>query len=385
MLSLARQYARSDDDIICSMRLASLRLHNFRNIKDSSFDIGKRLTVFIGDNAKGKTNCLEAVFFLVHGTGFRESREEELVLFGDKASAYVEGVFEDESGKISCKVGLVRYELGYKKSFFINKTQKQLRQYRQEPRGVVLFAPEHIEMLTGSPDKRRSYFNKLISQFDYQYKKNLDTYERSMRRRNKILENFEELKKLQDEISYWNEVCTQSAKYVTEVRQKYSDFLNNNQSIDGKKFRIEYLKNEFNQSQIEKYEELELKTRRTMFGPQKDDFQIYLTQKPHPTSEVKKLHDTSEVIEENVQKFGSRSEQRLALMWLKLGEIRHFQEVSKFDPILLLDDVFSEFDSSNKELILELVKQYQTVASTTDMEIVNLAKKHKIPSEVIKL
>ncbi len=364
------------------MRLASLGLHNFRNIKSSSFDIGERLTVFIGDNAKGKTNCLEAVFFLVNGTGFRESKEEELVLFGDKPSAYVEGVFTDESGKISCKVGLVRYEQGYKKSFFINKTQKQLRQYRQEPRGVVLFAPEQIEMLTGSPDKRRSYFNKLISQFDYQYKKNLDSYERSMRRRNKILENFEDAKKLQDEISYWNEVCAQSAHYVTIIRQKYADFLNGNQSIDSKRFRIEYIKNEFNQSQIEKYEELELKTRRTMFGPQKDDFQIFLTT---PTPEVKKLHNTSGVIEENVQKYGSRSEQRLALMWLKLGEIRYFQEVSKFDPILLLDDVFSEFDSTNKELILDLVKQYQTVASTTDMEIVNLAKKHKIDIEIINL
>ncbi len=354
------------------MRLASLGLHNFRNIKDSSFDIGERLTVFIGDNAKGKTNCLEAVYFLVHGTGFRESREEELVLFGDKASAYVEGVFTDASGKISCKVGLVRYELGYKKSFFINKTQKQLRQYRQEPRGVVLFAPEHIEMLTGSPNKRRSYFDKLISQFDYQYKKNLDAYERAMRRRNKILENFEDAKKLIDEISYWNEVCTQSATYVTMVRQKYCDFLNKNQSIDSKKFRIEYLKNEFSQSQIEKYAELELKTRRTMFGPQKDDFQVFLTEKKDKQ-------------EENVQKFGSRSEQRLALMWLKLGEIRYFQEVSKFDPILLLDDVFSEFDSTNKELILDLVKQYQTIASTTDMEIVNLAKKHSIPSKIIRL
>lgn len=363
------------------MRLVSLGLHNFRNIKSSSFDIGERLTVFIGDNAKGKTNCLEAVFFLVHGTGFRESREEELVLFGDKASAYVEGVFTDDSGKISCKVGLVRYELGYKKSFFINKTQKQLRQYRQEPRGVVLFAPEQIEMLTGSPDKRRSYFNKLISQFDYQYKKSLDAYERSMRRRNKILENFEDAKKLQDEISYWNELCAQSAQYVTDVRQKYIDFLNLNQSIDNKKFRIEYLKNEFNQSQIEKYEELELKTKRTMFGPQKDDFQIFLTL---PTSEVAR-RDSSDVNGENIQKFGSRSEQRLALMWLKLGEIRYFQEVSKFDPILLLDDVFSEFDSGNKELILELVKQYQTVASTTDLEIVTLAKKHRIPSEIIRL
>lgn len=354
------------------MRLASLGLHNFRNIKDASFVIGEHLTVFIGDNAKGKTNCLEAVFFLVHGTGFRESREEELVLFGEKPSAYVEGVFTDESGKISCKVGLVKSESGYLKSFYINKTKKQLRQYKQEPRGVVLFAPEHIEMLTGSPDKRRSYFNKLISQFDYQYKKSLDAYERSMRRRNKILENYELTTKLDDEISFWNELCIQNATYITKVRQEYCEFLNRNQSIDSKKFHIEYLKNEFNKDQVDKYKELEFKTRRTMFGPQKDDFQIFLTQK-------------SDSRDENVQKYGSRSEQRLALMWLKLGEIRYYQEVSKFDPILLLDDVFSEFDSTNKELILDLVKQYQTVASTTDLEIVTLAKKHRIPSEIIRL
>ena len=354
------------------MRLVSLGLHNFRNIKDASFTIGERLTVFIGDNAKGKTNCLEAVYFLVHGTGFREAKEEELVFFGDKPSAYVEGVFTDESGKISCKVGMVRSETGYAKSFFINKTKKQLRQYKQEPRGVVLFAPEHIEMLTGSPDKRRSYFNKLISQFDYQYKKSLDDYERAVRRRNKILENFEDVIKLRAELTFWNELCIQNAKYVTSVRQKYCDFLNSHPLIESKKFCIEYLKNEFNQSQLDRYEELELKTRRTMCGPQKDDFQIFLSQKKDTT-------------DKNIQKFGSRSEQRLALMWLKIAEIRYYQEVSKFDPILLLDDVFSEFDSTNKEMILDLVKQYQTIASTTDLEIVQLAKKHKIPSEVIKL
>lgn len=364
------------------MRLVSLGLHNFRNIPHAAFSIGERLTVFLGDNAQGKTNCLESVFFLVHGTGFRETKEEELVLFGDKPSAYVEGVFLDDSGKISCKVGLVKSETGYTKSFYINKTKKQLRQYKQEPRGVVLFAPEHIEMLTGSPDKRRSYFNKLISQFDYQYKKNLDAYERAVRRRNKILENFEDVIKLRAELSFWNELCIQNATYVTNVRQKYCDFLNSHPTIENKRFRIEYLKNEFNQEQLNKYEELELKTRRTMCGPQKDDFQIFLAQK----KDTKDKPDVTKALTgENVQKFGSRSEQRLALMWLKLAEIRYFQEVSKFDPILLLDDVFSEFDSTNKELILDLVRQYQTIASTTDLEIVQLAKKHKIPSEVIRL
>ena len=371
------------------MRLVSLGLHNFRNIPHATFSIGERLTVFLGDNAQGKTNCLESVYFLVHGTGFRETKEEELVLFGDKPSAYVEGVFIDDSGKISCKVGLVKSEAGYSKSFFINKTKKQLRQYKQEPRGVVLFAPEHIEMLTGSPDKRRSYFNKLISQFDFQYKKSLDAYERAVRRRNKILENFEDVIKLRAELSFWNELCIQNATYVTNSRQKYCNFLNSNPTIENKQFRIEYLKNEFNQEQLNKYEELELKTRRTMCGPQKDDFQIYLTQKKDakdkPDVAQTSLPAGRALTGENVQKFGSRSEQRLALMWLKLAEIRYFQVVSKFDPILLLDDVFSEFDSANKELILDLVRQYQTIASTTDLEIVQLAKKHKIPSEVIRL
>ena len=348
------------------MRLVTLALHNFRNIKSSVFSIGEQLTVFIGDNAQGKTNCLESIYFLTYGTGFRESKEEELVLAGNKAGAYVEGIFTDGDMRMSCKAGLVRSETGYRKSFFINKTKKQLRQYRQESRGVVLFAPEQIEMLTGSPDRRRSYFNKLISQFDLQYKKHLESYERAVRRRNKILEHYEYVDKLRSEIAFWNELCLQDAQYLTKVRAEYCDFLNRHQHVDGRVFQIRYVRNEFSREQLAKYAELELQTRRTMFGPQKDEFLISLSDK-------------------NVQHFGSRSEQRLALMWLKLAEISYFQEIAKFHPILLLDDIFSEFDATNKELILSLVKQNQTVATTTDHEIVTIAKKHKIPTKVISL
>lgn len=348
------------------MRLVTLALHNFRNIASSVFPVGEHLTVVIGDNAQGKTNCLESIYFLVYGTGFRESREDELVLAGNKAGAYVEGIFTDHDTRMSCKAGLVRSEAGYRKSFFINKTKKQLRQYRQESRGVVLFAPEQIEMLTGSPDRRRSYFNKLISQFDLQYKKHLESYERAVRRRNKILEHYEYVEKLRSEIAFWNELCVQSARYLTAVRAQYCAFLNKHQTVDGRVFQITYLRNEFNHEQMAKYADLELQTRRTMFGPQKDEFQIVLQDK-------------------NVQHFGSRSEQRLALMWLKLGEIRYFEEVMKFSPILLLDDIFSEFDAKNKELILSLVKDHQTVATTTDHEILTIAKKHKIPTEIIHL
>ena len=103
-----------------------------------------------------------------------------------------------------------------------------------------------------------------------------------------------------------------------------------------------------------------------MIGPQKDDFQI--NQK---NESAKNLHH-----------FGSRSEQRLAIFWLKFNEIKYLEEKFKNRPLLLLDDVFSELDVKNKKLIIDLVKKYQTVVTTTEIELLELAD---VPKSIIKL
>jgi len=95
---------------------------------------------------------------------------------------------------------------------------------------------------------------------------------------------------------------------------------------------------------------LEKRYRRTLIGPQKDDF--YFMMKNHP--------------EKNVSHFGSRSEQRLTIFWLKLNEIKYCEDRLKRTPILLLDDIFSELDRKNIMMILSLIKQYQTVITATD-------------------
>ena len=169
-----------------------------------------------------------------------------------------------------------------------------------------------------------------------------------------------------NELAYWNDYLEKQAGYLTKKRQEYVDFLNEHNNIDNKAFSVKYLKNEFNERRLEENFELEKRYRRTVIGPQKDDFEIY-----QKNNSLKNLHH-----------FGSRSEQRLAIFWLKFNEIRLYEVSFKNKPLLLLDDIFSELDIKNKKLIIDLVKKYQTIVTTTEIELLELAD---MPKSIIRL
>ena len=103
-----------------------------------------------------------------------------------------------------------------------------------------------------------------------------------------------------------------------------------------------------------------------MIGPQKDDFQIAIKGETNT----------------NIHHYGSRSEQRLAVFWLKMNEIVYYEDMFKKKPILLLDDIFSEFDQQNKKLILDLIKKYQTILTTTEEAVMGLID---IPKKIIRV
>lgn len=352
------------------MVLRWIRLKNFRNFKDKTIDLNPNLTVILGENSKGKTNLLEAIYFIVNGTGFRESKEAELMSFDAAEHAEVSAEFVEGKTKHNFKIVLIRKGVGEdaraEKSFFLGKTRKPQFQYRGELGKAVLFTPQQIELLTGSPDRRREYFNKLITLYDMEYKKRLDNYEKAVRRRNKILETYTSLDQLEKELLFWDEYLVKEAAYVTKKRGEYVTFLNANPAIDSKHFKIIHLKNEFTLDRIDAVKRVELATRRTMIGPQKDDFQIEL------------VGESSK----NMHKFGSRSEQRLTILWLKVNEVRYCRERTKRDPILLFDDIFSELDQKNRKLIFALIKNHQTVLTTTEREVLPFAKTPKTTIEI---
>lgn len=338
------------------MILTTVSLFNFRNVEQARFSFNPQLTIIIGENARGKTSLLEAIYVGVYGTGFRESREDELVKWEEPRSV-VEVVFTEKDTRNLFQISLMRKGESVEKKFFVNKTLKTHYQYLQYQTRAVLFAPEHIEIITGSPDERREYFDKVISAADLEYKKKLRNYQNAIRKRNKLLETYRDEFTLLEEIAFWNDYLTEQATYITQKRREYIEYLNAHPSVQNRSFRIEYLKNEFTKERLREVYDLELKIRKTRIGPQKDDFELYLDDFEH----------------KNVQHFGSRSEQRLAIFWLKLNEISFLEEQFKTKPILLLDDVFSELDNKNKKLVLEVITNYQTVLTTTEEELLDLS------------
>lgn len=349
------------------MLLQELTLTNFRNFSAAEFKFNPFLTIIIGENARGKTNLLEAIYFICFGMGFRESREDQLINIG-KDRARVEGQFRLGDSSFDFQVQIKKTGDTAEKIYQINRARKNYFTYKNETTSSVLFYPQQIEIITGSPDGRRKYFDKILSFVDREYKKNLINYENALRKRNKILEIYRDENKLREELSFWDDYLEEQATYITNKRSKYVDYLNKNKSVDSREFEVEYLKSEFNKRTLQDSHEAEKRYKRTLVGPQKDDFVFY-----------EKLKDGES---KNVQFYASRSEQRLAIFWLKINEIKHLEEVTGKKPILLLDDIFSELDMKNKKLIFTLINKYQTVVTTTEIELLDL---YDMPKSIIKL
>jgi DNA replication and repair protein RecF len=338
------------------MILSSVLLTNFRNFDQRDFEFHPSLTIIVGENARGKTSLLEAVYCSVRGTGFRESKEEELI-YWDKGSSLVNAYFMDGSDKNLFQVYLKKIDQSVNKTYYINKSKKTNFSYLQYQTKAVLFAPENINIINGSPSKRRIYIDLVISYSDREYKKRLRNYENALRKRNKILEFTKNNDFLDNELKFWNEYLIEQANYITGKRQDYIDYLNQHSEIDDKICKVEYIKNEFSKERLDKSKEKERLVKKTLIGPQKDDIVINLIQ-----SNEKK----------NVHLYGSRSEQRMAVFWLKLNEIRLLEDNMQYKPILLLDDIFSELDSKNKVRVMGLIHEYQTVLTTTERELIDV-------------
>jgi len=333
------------------MVLEKISLKNFRSFSDSRFVLNHGLNVICGSNSIGKTNLLEAVYFLTNGQGFREEKEEELVRF-EENEAVVTGLFNDSGNEITLEIRIKKETSSEKKYYFVNKTVKRRSFYIRETGSSVLFAPDQISLIRGSPSLRREYFNRTITATDDDYRSKLLNYEMALRRRNKILEKYKDEKTLDEELSFWNDYLIRESSYLTKKRQDYVDFLNLRPKLDSRSFSIEYLRNDFTADRLAKVFEKEKIIRRTLVGPQKDDFKITIYDKNKG---------------KNVHLYASRSEERLAVFWLKINEVKYLEEIGR-KPILLLDDIFSELDDHNKKIIMSLIRRYQTIITTTETD-----------------
>ena len=343
------------------MFLKSITLSGFRSFtKKTSFQFDPKFTLIIGPNSIGKTNLLEAIYFLSKGNGFRDKKTYELVSEGLSLCA-VEAELLDKDQPTHLSIRLNQKDQEVRKSFAINKLNKTFKQYVQRTYNVVLFQPEDLLMVSGTPDRRRSYFDRVLTHEDYQYYLARHNFSRGLYKRNKILENQQEYQRpaLLDLLHFWDKYLSEQALVLQKQRQNLVEAYNTHPSLNGMSFKIIYQQNQFIPSDEAQQLAMELKNRRTLSGPQLDDFLFIRS-----NSEDKVL-----------SQFGSRSEQRLCVLWLKINELQYVSQISGQLPILLMDDIFSELDNANSERILHVAQNYQTIVTTAHLDILPLIEK----------
>ncbi|OGK22036.1 hypothetical protein A3C23_03050 [Candidatus Roizmanbacteria bacterium RIFCSPHIGHO2_02_FULL_37_13b] len=348
------------------MILKSIELTNFRNFDKARFNFNPFLTVIVGNNSVGKTNLIEAIHFLLYGSGFRESQRQELFLT-NTTQLNVEGLFiQAEENNLFRIILEARNGVIYT-SLAINKIKKRLFDYLSYCPIGVIFSPFLIYAIDGQPSDRRELIDKVLTKLDIEYKKHLTSYETALKKRNKLLEKEKNPDKLKDSLTFWDGYLIAEAKYIQEKRSEFVEFYNQHPKLDNKEFSLEYKPNLINHDTLKATFEKQLYIKKTLVGPQRDDFQIY----------IKKNE-----LNINVHHFGSRSEQRLALFWFIINQIKLIEQTKNTKPILLLDDIFSELDLSNKALILKLITNYQTIVTTTEIHLEEIID---FPHTIIKL
>jgi DNA replication and repair protein RecF len=361
--------------------LQKLSLSNFRSFLKKELTFSPQTTLITGANASGKTNILEAIYLLATGKSFHASREEEMIHTGSNL-AKIEGKGKG-SDKIDLEVwltgGQVQGQNVARKIFKVNGVNRRWKDFVGNLR-CVLFRPEDIDIIIGSPVLRRHFLNSVLEQVDWRYRACNVAYKKGLRQRNIILEKIREGFGERLQLSYWDQLLIKNGDYLNKKRTEFIAFLNkflyDNQQLhlNGGYLKIYYDHSVISPERLKQYEEAEVAAGITLVGPHRDDIKI-LEHPPAGGEKIKKDRDLGI--------YGSRGEQRMAILALKLAELEFIHHFTQERPLLLLDDIFSELDKEHRKQIFQIIPRQQTIITSTDTEV--LVKNLQLKLELIKL
>lgn len=340
------------------MLLKNLKLANFRNFSDLDLDFGNA-TLFIGKNAQGKSNILESIYFLATSKSPRVEKDSQLIKESE-AFCRVEGEVEDKDKALSKLEIVMQFKDLLDEDFVekrtkVNGISRRLLDYIGNI-AVVYFSPEDINLVSGAPSLRRWHIDLTLAQIDKDYKKAITNYTSVISSRNRLLKNIKQgLSKL-DELGFWSEQMLENGQIIAQKRLDFFNFLNSTKKQLGQ-FSFEYGENVLTKQRLGEYLPKELAAANSLIGPHRDDF-IFMENN------------------RNLAFFGSRGEQRTAVLSLKLAELEFINTTINDRPLLLLDDVFSELDLEHRSYVASLVPSQQTIISAVEGE--------KIPDELLQ-
>ena len=363
--------------IQCDMIIKSLEVNNFRNHEKTLITLSEGVNVFVGQNAQGKTNLLEAIYLTCVGRGWRTNKDKEMIKF-DKELSTVKTKALKRFGEVSVEVHIQK--IG-KKVIKINDIPVQKMGELMGQVNCVFFSPDELRLIKDAPADRRRFLDIDISQIDKAYFYSLLRYNKILLQRNALLKSKTE--DIVRGLEVWDIQLAKAGALIMSRRISYIEQLKpyiekiHKYLVGGKEeilisyinitsVKCEGVLNGLGQEEIEEVllgqlieardKDMRLKT--TTVGPHRDDLLILLNGK-------------------DVRYFASQGQQRTAALSLKLGELQAFEEITGERPVLLLDDVFSELDESRQARLVKILNKCQSIITTTHDVVVN-AKVFKI-------
>lgn len=334
------------------MYIKNIKLNNFRNYSNQEIDLEKEINLFVGDNAQGKTNILEAIFLCAIGKSFRAKKEKELIKI-DEQNACVEIEFEK-----SDRIGKIKIELSEKKNVFINGIKQNKLSDILGNINIVMFSPDDIEILKSGPAKRRRFLNIIISQLRPKYVYCLNMYLKTLEQRNNYLRQIKIENKPKELLEIWDEKLAEYANNIFYYRNDFIEKIKNkinkihNEITENKEeIKVKYITDCVDKDkylkELKNSWDTDIQKGYTTKGIHRDDFYVYINGK-------------------QVNIYGSQGQNRTAILSLKLSELEIiYDEIGEY-PILLLDDFMSELDSKRIENFLKSVSNTQILITCTD-------------------
>lgn len=340
------------------MVFTDIRLQQFRSYADESLELAPGVNIIVGPNASGKTNLLEAILMLSRGGSYR-ARDAELVRF-EKQWARLDA--HDDTGK-ERTVKIECDEYGVCKKSFVIDSQVVLRLTQPKTLPVVVFEPNHLLLLSGSPELRRGFMDDLIEQTVPSFGAVRRHYKRVLAQRNALLKRGSHVAGPQ--IFVWNLRLSELAGRVVQERMAllerintlaggmYSQLARHDSAVDVE-YKTALPTDNYESAMLRKLEqslERDCILGYTTAGPHREDIEVLLN---------------GHVLQETA----SRGETRTIILALKIIELQLLEQARGSAPLLLLDDVFSELDGARRQALTDFLKNYQTFITTTDADVV---------------
>ena len=371
------------------MKIKSLKLLYFRNYLSTNIDAHPSLNVLVGNNANGKTNIIESIFCLALGKSYRTKSDSECIMFGETATA-MSCVVSKNNKNLDIMLGINNKG---KSAKIAGVKKTKLTDFVGEL-NVVLFSPEDLQIVKGSPALRREFINREFYQFSRIYHKYNLMYQHLLKQRNSYLKDMRKNPKDEMALTYLETLTLQLAKvalYITKERVSfvqdiskltYENMLNisngqetlkirykssvlealNIKDTDDEAFTEENLTNVIMRKSFD-----DIMRGSTKIGPQHDDLEFYIN-------------------DLDAKMYASQGQQRSIVLSLKLAEINYLKNKTGTYPVLLLDDVLSELDKNRQlkllDAINENVQTFITTPSISDIkeDLLKKAKVFKIES-----